>query len=58
VEHLHEVRAADQSAGVAEEDEQDRAPAQVLQPPSLPGQVGEVEGRRCVTDARRERIGH
>jgi hypothetical protein len=30
VEHLHEVRAADQSPGVAEEDEEEGLPAQVV----------------------------
>jgi hypothetical protein len=40
VQHLHEVRAAEQSAGVAQEREQHGPPAQVLEP-----QQAAVKGR-------------
>jgi hypothetical protein len=52
VEHLHEVRAADQSAGVPKEDDQHGPPAKLVEPVALAGEAGEIERGRQLADAR------
>jgi hypothetical protein len=48
MEHLHEVRAADQSSGVAEEDQQECLSAHVLEPHLPTIEVVKVERTRSV----------
>ena len=52
VEHLHEVRAADQSTGMPEEDEQHRLPAQVLEPEEIAAQIRQRERTRALTNSK------
>ena len=52
VEHLHEVRTADQSAGVAEEADQDRLPPEVEKADGSPREIRQLERRREPTDSR------
>jgi hypothetical protein len=56
VQHLHEVRAADQSAGVPEKDKQERPPTQIFQPQPATFQIGQVERARGLADARRAHV--
>jgi hypothetical protein len=58
MEHLHEVRAADQSAGMAEEDQQEGAPAQIIEPRTLAVEVDQLERARALARLRCGRIIH
>jgi hypothetical protein len=58
MEHLHEVRTADQSAGVAEEDEQECLAAQVVQPHAPAAEVDQAERARLLADDRRACLSH
>ena len=58
MEHLHEVRAADQSPGVAEEDQQEGLTAQVLEPHLPTIEVVKVERARSVSGGGRGPAGH
>jgi hypothetical protein len=53
VEHLHEVRAADQSAGVAQERHQDRCAAERRQIEPAAAKNGQIQRGRRVAGARR-----
>ena len=58
VEHLHEVRAADQSARVAEKDQQEGPSAQVVEAKVRSFQVDEIDRSGLLADARRSQARH
>ncbi len=51
-EHLHEVRTADQSAGVAQEADEDRPPPEVGQADDSSREIRQLERRRRIADGR------
>jgi hypothetical protein len=53
VEHLHEVRTADQSAGVTQERHQDRCAAERRQIEPAAAKNGQIQRGRRVAGARR-----
>jgi hypothetical protein len=58
MEHLHEVRTADQSASVAEEDEEECLTAQVVQPHTPAVKIDQAERARLLADYRRACLSH
>jgi hypothetical protein len=58
MEHLHEVRAADQSARVPKEDQQEGLPAQVVQAEASRIERWQVERPRVLADCRCVAVGH
>ena len=52
LEHLHEVLAADQSAGMSQERDQHRVAAQIREQELAAVEVGQVERGRHVTNLR------
>jgi hypothetical protein len=58
MEHLHEVRTADQSAGMAKKDQQEGLPAQVVQTDAPAVEIDEFERPCTLTDCRRPDVTH
>ncbi len=58
MEHLHEVRATDQSAGMTKEDQQEGAPAEILEPQTSSCEIGEIERPCALAGTWRRRGGH